>query len=309
VRNQFLDPGTAQEIDNLVDRVHRDLGHPVGTVELAAVRDLLHLDLHYYSAADPSLLQEVVHKMRIGAKQIIRRPAFLLEAIAKFDLKALFLSDRKRILLDSDLPDLKKRWSESHEIIHSLVPWHKEFMLGDTKETLSPGCHQQLEGEANYGAGRLLFPHRVMSEFARSASPSMAHVKAIATHFDNTITSALWRYVEYCDTPCLGIIGEHPHHIPTDAKPVAYYIRSRRFEVEFASITEEAVFELIRGHCSYKKAGPLGSSEWILRDERGIAHAFRAETFSNRYQVLTLANHRRPVPVTVGSVTVSADLT
>jgi len=136
----------------------------------------------------------------------------------------------------------------------------------------------------------------------------MAHVKAIATHFDNTITSALWRYVEYSDTPCFGIIGEHPHHMPTGATPIAYFIRSRRFQIEFASITEEAAFELIRGHCSYKKAGPLGCSEWVLRDERGTAHAFQAETFSNSYQVLTLASYHRPVAVTVAGAAQSADL-
>ena len=81
MRNQFLDAGTAQEIDELVDRLHKDLGILDGGIELAAVRDLLQLDLRYYTLDDPNLLQEVVHRMRIGAKQIIRRPALLLEAV------------------------------------------------------------------------------------------------------------------------------------------------------------------------------------------------------------------------------------
>lgn len=293
MRNQFLDNGTAQEIDKLVDRVHKDLGTIHGGVELTAIRDLLRLDLQYYTLDDPSLLQEVIHKMRLGAKQLIQRPALLLEAVVNFDLKGLFLPDRRRILLDSNLPDLKKRWSESHEILHSLIPWHKEYLLGDTKETLSPACHQQLEGEANYGAGRLLFPHQAMLDVAYSSDPSIAHVRAIATHFANTITSALWRYVEYCDDPCLGVIGEHPHYLAQDAVPITYFIRSRRFETEFASVTEEAIFELIRGYCTYKKSGPLGQGEFILRDERGTSHLFRSETFSNSYQVLTIVSYIR----------------
>jgi Zn-dependent peptidase ImmA (M78 family) len=299
VRNQYLDPGTAQEINKLIDRMHKDLGDPYGAIELAPVRDLLQLDLHYYTADDPSLLQEVVHRMRVGAKQIIRRPALLLDAIKKFDLKGLFIPDRKRILLDSTLPELKKRWSESHEIIHSLIPWHKEYLLGDTKETLSPGCHQQLECEANYGAGRLLFPHKPLLDIARSNGPSIAHVRSIATHFGNTITSALWRYIEYSEKPCVGVIGEHPHHMAADGTPIAYFIRSPRFETEFGSVTEAGVFELIRGYCAYKKSGPLGTAEITLLDARGIDHIFQAETFGNSYQVLTLVSYVRPAPVAV----------
>ena len=301
MRNQFLDDGTARDIDNLVDRVHRDLGNPEGPVELATVRGLLKLDLQYYTTNDLGLVDEVVHKMRIAAKQIIERPVFLLEAVKKFDLKGLFLPDRKRILLDADIPDLKKRWSESHEIVHSLIPWHKDYLLGDTKETLSPACHQQLEGEANYGAGRLLFPHKPMLELARSGVPSITYIRAIADHFGNTITSALWRYVEYSDDPCLGIIGQHPHHMAADAEPIDYFVRSARFEVEFSGVTEAEIFGLIRKYCTYGKRGPLGAAEIVLRDNNGIEHLFGAETFGNTYQTLTLVTCLKPVTVVVST--------
>ena len=293
MRNRFLDDGSAEEIEKLVSRVHRDLGTSDGVVVLTQVRDLLKLDLQYYTASDPNLLQEVVHRVRVGAKQIVRRPALLLEAIKKFDLKALVFPDRKRILLDAALPELKKRWSESHEIVHTLIPWHKEYLLGDTKETLSPSCHQQLESEANYGAGRLLFPHKAMIELARSSTPSIAHIRSIADHFGNTITSALWRFVESSEEPCFAVIGAHPHHATEGENPIAYFIRSRRFEAEFVGVTEATVLEMLRGYCSYKKAGPLGSAEVILIDARGESHIFRAETFSNRYQLLTLVTHMR----------------
>ena len=301
MRNRFLDPGTAEEIEKLVDRVHKNLGRIDGAIALAEVRELLSLDLHYYTADDPYLLQEVVHKVRVGTKQLIRRPALLLEAIKKFDLKALILPDRKRILIDSNLPDLKKRWSESHEVIHSLIPWHNEYLLGDTKETLSPGCHAQLESEANYGAGRLLFPHKAMLDLARSSVPSIALIKAIADHFGNTITSALWRYVESCSEPCLGVIGAHPHYL-ADEEPIAYFIRSPRFEAEFENVTETLVLEMLRSYCSYKKTGPLGSAELTIDDALGAPHIFRAETFSNTYQLLTLVTYLRSSPVAVPSL-------
>ena len=40
---------------------------------------------------------------------------------------------------------------------HSIIPWHDGMMLGDNTQTLLPLCHEQMEAEANYVAGRLLF--------------------------------------------------------------------------------------------------------------------------------------------------------
>jgi Zn-dependent peptidase ImmA (M78 family) len=299
VRNLYLDHGTAIEINGLVDRLHKDIGTSNGVVDLAIVRDRLQLDLHYYTTSDPSLMEEVVHKMRVGASQVLKRPALLLEAIARFDLKALILPDRKRILIDSDLPDLKKRWNESHEIVHGLLPWHKDYLLGDTKETLSPACHQQIEAEANYGAGRLIFPHEAMLEVAQASQPSIAHVREIAEHFGNTITSALWRYVEYSNRPFLAIVGAHPHHAKEQESFVTYFIRSQQFERTFGGVTEEQVIHRIRGYCSYKKSGPLGKGEIELEDDQGLRHLFRAETFSNSCQVLRLVTHLRRVELAV----------
>jgi hypothetical protein len=137
LRNQYLDERTTRDIDQRIDRVHRDLAYSGGKIELLAVRDLLRLDLKYYQLDDPSLVQEVVHKLKVGAKQVIERPTLLLEAARKFDLNALFLPDRKRIFIDTNVPDLKKRWYESHEIAHSVIPWHQDYMLGDDCQATS----------------------------------------------------------------------------------------------------------------------------------------------------------------------------
>ncbi len=74
----------------------------------------------------------------------MRRPALLLEAILKSELKALYVPDRKIILLDEAVPDIKQRWSESHEIVHSILDWHGSVMLGDDRITPIPACHEQI---------------------------------------------------------------------------------------------------------------------------------------------------------------------
>lgn len=291
MKNRFVDIGSAQDIDQRMSRVLKDLGYSSGTVNLSDMRDLLRLDISYYTADDPSLGAELVHKLKIGANQVIKKTGLLLQAIKKFNLKALFLPEKKQILIDAQLPDLKKRWSETHEIAHSLIPWHSEYTLGDTRETLSPSCHETIEAEANYGAGRLLFPKAAF--LGMTSSPcNLADLKAIAGHFGNTITSTLWRYVENSDELVFGAIGEHPKYPRVGEPQIAYLVRSRKFETQFSLVNEAQIFEEIKKYCRYQKTGPLGEAEVVLCDDSGARHVFKAETFSNKYHALTLARYR-----------------
>ena len=45
-----------------------------------------------------------------------------LDVIRKFDLKALYVPDRQRIVLDKEQPEAKWRWNEAHDAVHSAVP-------------------------------------------------------------------------------------------------------------------------------------------------------------------------------------------
>ena len=293
MKNLFLDTRSAADIDKVVDKIHRDLGKPEKKVELAQVRELLRLDLGFYSPEDPGLLKEVIHKLRVGAKQVAERPSLLIDVVRRFDLQALFIPDRKRILIDSSMPDLKKRWSEGHEILHSLIPWHSEYTLGDNKKTLSMACEEQIEAEANYGTGRLLFPPYSFAERAQSEEPSLSAIKELAADFGNTITTTLWRYVESSSQIMFGVVSQHPRY-PTEGEPrVAYFIRSPAFEHAFRNVTEEDAFALVGECCDYRKRGPLGQRVVLATDDRGVAHEFLMECFSNSHQVLTLARNLR----------------
>ena len=136
MRNTFLDVRTARDIDAVVAKILRGLGNPEPPLILDDVRALQQLDRQYYSSVDDGPLREFVSRAYIGAKQVLLRPTLILEIVRKRSLKALYLPDRKRILIDSSEPKLKWRWNESHEIIHDGVPWHQDAMFGDTEHTL-----------------------------------------------------------------------------------------------------------------------------------------------------------------------------
>ena len=304
MRNTYLRSRTATEIDDLVRKIIRDVGNPEPPLRMEDVLDRLRLDRGYYSKTNDGYLRDTVHNLKVAGKQVIKRPGLLLDAIKKMSLKALFLPDRKRILIDETLPTAKQRWAEGHEVVHSVIPWHDTLIHGDTKQTLTPGCALQLEAEANYGAGRMLFLQEKFQIHLGHGRISMDEIKALATRFGNSITSTMWRVIETVDYPALGMISGHPHH-PDEkfdaANPCEYLIRSRSFAALFDHISEVELFEALRSYCKWTKRGPLGSEEIILTDANGDDHVFAFETFHNSYQALTVGLHvsKRPIVIVV----------
>jgi hypothetical protein len=305
LKNVFLRDQTARDINDLVAKVLRDLGNPQAPLNLDEVRDLLRLDRQYYSSTEDGALREVAHRLTIAGKQVLARPGLLFDAVKKFDLRALFLPDRKRILLDRELPDAKQRWSEGHEIGHSIIPWHLSTMLGDNKRTLTPACHEQIENEANFAAGQLLFFQQAFVRDLRDLPRGIDAITALKKRYGNTITTTLWRYVEQSEEPMLGGISCHPHRPNPEfdaSNPFRYFVGSRSFQRQFANVREVDIFAQVRSYCSDRRGGPLGASDLVLSDDNGQQHIFHFETFFNRYEALTLGIYRnaRARIVTVG---------
>src|SRR5262249_32834887 len=148
------------------------------------------------SASDQGFLRETISRLSVAGRQVLERPALLADAIRKLSLKALYLPDQKRILLDRDLPPIKYRWNEAHELGHNIIPWHASLALGDTEQTLRPFCHAQIEAEANYAAGQILFLGERFAQEARDSPPNLDLIRGMSKRFGNTITSTLWRFVE-----------------------------------------------------------------------------------------------------------------
>jgi hypothetical protein len=207
-KNYLIKDKTAHDVDERVERVLRGLGNPEPPLRLEDVRELLKLDRKFYTADDPGLLLETVSRIRVATIQVYQRPMLLLDAIKKLSLQALYVPDRRRILLDANVPVLKHRWNEAHEVIHSLLPWHEDVMHGDNRHTLLPVCEEQAEAEANYGAGRMLFLRDRFGAQALDLPLNIASLQALKKDFGNTLSSTLWRFVETAgiQRPLVGMI-------------------------------------------------------------------------------------------------------
>jgi hypothetical protein len=303
VNNILLRRQTSEDIEAQVSKLLKDLGNPEPPLRLEDVRERLRLDKFYYQNPGDSILRETVHRLKVAGKQVLARPAILGDAIRKLDLKALYLPDRKRILLDASLPIIKQRWSEAHEIGHDIIPWHQFTMMGDDRNTLTLGCHEQIEAEANYAAGQMLFLQERFLHELRSREVAIQTILDMKKLFGNTITTTLWKFVEQAGECLVGAISVHPHRTPSDFdpdNPLRYFVRSPSFLQEFPNVTECSLFPEIKKYCRNSRGGSLGESEIILANANGEKHVFHFHTFFNSYDALTLGRYLRPQAAFLG---------
>lgn len=293
----------AQDIRAIVAKVLRDLDNPEPPLDLSQVRQLFDLDLRYYSTADNGLLQEVTHRIKVAGKQILDRPMILIEAIKKAKLSALWIPETKRILIDETEPKPKHRWIEGHEIGHSLIPWHREFLFGDNRTTLDPVCHAIVEAEANYASARMLFMEDRFGREARDCTLNFDTTKALAKRYGNTLTTTFWRMIEdrEPDRPVFGMMTAHPRYLDDpsigrrdDGQEIRYFIRSPGFRNRFGGITPQQGYALIEKHATQRRKGPVFSANDILFDDRGDANEFIFESFCNHHALLTIGALARP---------------
>lgn len=295
MKNFQLSARTAADIDAQVLKVLRGLGNPEPPLDLRVARELLKLDRVFYSTTDDNVLRETVSHLRIAGLQVLKRPMLLVEAVRSWNLKALYLPDQRRILIDQGLPPIKHRWNEAHEIGHDIIPWHAGMMLGDNDQTLTAACRAQMEAEANLAAGRLLFLADRFVEEANSNPPTISSVQSLAKRFGNTITSTLWRFVEqsHTFTPMVGLVSGHPHPSKwkddfDPAKPFRHHVQSPAFALRFGEVSDVKLFAAISAYSAPRRGGELGTSDVPLSDVNGQVHVFHFETFFNGHDALTL---------------------
>lgn len=285
------DPRAARDINRIVERVLRDISNDKPRVRLKEVRDLLKLDRKYYTSTETGLLNEVVHRLRMGGRDLVRRtPALLSNLVQRLKLEALLFPDRRRIMIDKELPDPRRRWAEGHEIGHSLIPWHDKAMLGDRRQTLTPTCHYEMEAQANYAAGRLLFRGDEFRERLRSSPITIGHVHELSRMYGNSVASTLWRTVENMDGLGFALITRGDDGGAT----LRHFLVSEQFAAQFAGTSGGVVLALAESWLHARERVPI-----TLCDDSGRQHVFEIESMNNTYDILPIGVHvgKRPTVV------------
>ena len=290
----LLSQSTMQDIEKRVDRVLKEIGNPAPPIPHVMIREALRLDMAYFQKDDPGIISEVWSRLKRGTKQILQRPSILKDMIESRSLRAAYSPDIKRIYVDGELHPFKKRWGETHECVHGLLPWHQNYMMGDDKHTLTQVCREKLEAEANYGTGRLLFAGNRFTEELADLPCSIRTAADLSKSYKNSLTSTLWWIVESSDDmPVLAYIC--PNHSPDGlyatpgAESDTHFVKSALFSAQFSNIQDGEVNKILNSYVRPNARYFAGEKAEILRDVNGNPHVFHFETINNRYSYLTLA--------------------
>lgn len=280
-----VDEPTRREIEKIVERILRDSGLRNPPVQIVDVIEFLKLHRDFYSLDDPKLLQRFAHRIRIGKDRIVN------VARDKIRLAALWLPSEKRILVDQSLPKTKQVWASFHDTIHTALPWHREFYLGDTAQTLEPDYQEMLESEANYGASTLMFGGKLFTEQVLDTVPCWQSIEQLQKEHGKSFAATFRRYVEHGhDIPLAGLVST-PWWMPKPEDQITrcrHFVRSRRFEREFPTVAPDKLLQAVDESTSPRKWGIAGDFIVSLKNAADELCEFGAESFFNQHYLMTL---------------------
>ncbi len=288
----MTDESTKHEIDKTVTKTLKEAGMKEPPFLIGDLLDHLEIDREFYDLEDPSLIRRFVHKVKVKGK-------ILSKIKEKIKLSALWLPNkgrRDRIYVDSTLPELKKKWASFHDATHGILEWHRPYFLGDTAQTLDPDFQNVLEAEAHYGASGLMFGGKVFTKDALDTTPEWESITLLTKEYKNSYVTTLRRYVQFSHNIPMALTVSTPwwKTKPDDQDHrCRHFIKSRIFDTQFAVITRDLVLEIIDDNTKARKGGPVGDFSLSLLDANGDLHEFYAESFFNRYDILTLIAHKR----------------
>lgn len=247
----------------------------------------LEIDREFYDLENPSFMRRFLHKVKVKGKVISK-----IKETIKLDAMWLpFKNRRDRIVIDSSLPKPKQKWASFHDATHGLLEWHRPFFLGDTAQTLDPDFQMALEAEAHYGASGLMFGGKVFTRDALDTIPEWDSIKLLIKEYKTSYVTTLRRYIQFGHNISMAMVVSTPwwKSVPEDQEhKCRHFIASPKFKIQFACISRDLIVGLIDDNTRRRIGGPVGDFSAGLIDVNGALHEFHAESFYNRYYILTL---------------------
>ena len=202
-------------------------------------------------------------------------------------LGALTFADRT-LYVDESQSAARRRFTEAHELVHALCPWHEAVLRLDTEDELFRPVAARIEAEANAGASMLIFQcHRP----ARGEPLSIERSLEIAAEYGASAHATLHHLVESHDGgAALLVVGRFPRR--DGSLPVWRSVRSAAFDARLpaALAAGTALQELVEA----TRAAGRAAASIALPDRRRCM----ASGYYNRHSFLILLTELVPGPDT-----------
>jgi len=198
------------------------------------------------------------------------------------------------VYVDLSQPLPRRRFTDAHEAMHALCPWHEAVLREDTEHELFRATRATIEAEANVGAGLLIFQGDRFRTRVAGAPCSIAAAQALAEEHGASLQATLHHHVELHDGPAaLVVTGRYPQR--DGSLPVWGSTQSASFHRRHGPVARHvggrvgdgtplrAVIEAARVGATSARALRLGGAG---------AHRFDVEAFYNRHTFLVLLTGR-----------------
>jgi hypothetical protein len=187
----------------------------------------------------------------------------------------------------------RRRFTEAHEAMHALCPWHRAVVRHDTEDELFRATRLAVEAEANHGAGLLIFQAGRFRARVRREPCSLASLRALAAEHGASLQATLHQYVEVHDgAVALLATGRFPRR--DGALPVWTATQSPEFRRRHGAIGHHVggcvpAGTPLRDLIEATRGGASGPAQPLdVRPGRRPALRLTAEAFYNRHAFLVL---------------------
>jgi hypothetical protein len=207
-------------------------------------------------------------------------------------LGALWFEERT-IFLDETQATPRRRFTEAHELMHALCPWHEAVLREDTSRELFRATADQIEAEANAGAAMLLFQGRHFGDRVAAERPSISAPLALAREYGASTHAALHHYVvTHAAAVAMLVVGRFPRR--DGSLPVWRSVESRRYRKRYDRAAtaipsglpaSSPLRELVE---TARRASEPAVARVPWRDARGRVRKVRAHAHYNRHAFLVL---------------------
>jgi hypothetical protein len=209
-------------------------------------------------------------------------------------LGALWFEERA-IFLEEGQSEARRRFTEAHELMHALCPWHEAVLREDTRDELFRATVDQIEAEANLGAAMLLFQGRRFTDRVARERPSIGAPLALAKEYGASAHAALHHYVlNHAAALALLVVGRFPRR--DGSLPVWGSVESRRYLQRFDRAAAATPRGLLPGSplrdlfeaARRSSEPPAARLPWT--DPRGRVRRVLAHAHDNRHAFLVLVH-------------------
>jgi len=240
----------------------------------------------------PTPLEALRPVARIGAVEAMPALPDHVRTPGRQLLGALWFEERT-IFLDEGQSEPRRRFTEAHELMHALCPWHEAVLREDTRAELFRSTVDQIEAEANAGAGMLLFQGRHFGDRIATERPSISAPLSLAPEYGASAHAALHHYVlTHAAALAMLVVGRFPRR--DGSLPVWRSVESRRYRQRFdraaaaipGGLPPESPLRKLVEAARRASEPAVARLPWV--DPRGGVRRVRAHAHYNRHAFLVL---------------------